>query len=620
LTRLALVTTGFCAVLGLVGDAFAGEQFTSVAGGFNSQGCGGAGCWTNYIRVADITGDGSLDVVAPNMGGFFSLPGTAQDLEVFENGGAGTFTSIAADAVGGHVARLRQIAIGDVDGDGDLDMYAPDGGGADADAYFINDGTGAFTDESSTLLPGTMSNAGAARFADIDGDGDLDLIVADGYGNSGNDETLHFYVNDGSGAMTEAAGAAPGEAAGNDIDDIDVADFDRDFDLDVLINPHSGNLTLWLNDGAGVFTSSPFPAVGPQSNFHYNPGVCDVDGDGDLDVFVDNTGGGYTEQLLINDGAAGFTDGTSQVTGNGGADDNGVACADIDNDGDFDAVVINVAGAGSNLRMFTNDGAGSFSSTPGVFPALGCALWAEFGELSGDGRLDVVVGAGECGNQNRVYHATDAVPVDDRAPVILANETIAGPVDIDAEPGALRFAVSDRFVTDDGPQLQGAYAVLFPGGARETVPAVFMGGDLFRVVLPPQSTDITVTYQLCATDPQENTSCTEELTYDVGMGGNPGGTGTDSGSGGSDTGVDDTSGMVDDSGSASMTGATDGMTMGGMTSPGTDGATDGDSTGPGQDDDGGGGCACTTSPERGGGWLAWMLLVPVAIARRSRRA
>jgi MYXO-CTERM domain-containing protein len=62
------------------------------------------------------------------------------------------------------------------------------------------------------------------------------------------------------------------------------------------------------------------------------------------------------------------------------------------------------------------------------------------------------------------------------------------------------------------------------------------------------------------------------------------------------------------------------MTMGGMTSPGTDGATDGDSTGPGQDDDGGGGCACTTSPERGGGWLAWMLLVPVAIARRSRRA
>src|SRR5688572_9875381 len=402
LNRRALSLVSFGLALGFSTPALAGGQLYDQVAGALMQGCGGTGCWTNYIRIADISGDGSADVVAPNMGGFFSLPGTAQDLEVHQNNGDGTFANVSDTAVGGHVARNRQVAIGDVDGDLDLDMYAPDGGN-NLDAFFINDGTGVFTDEIADRLPGQMSNSGASRFADIDGDGDLDLVIATGYSNSGQPETLLFFTNDGTGVYTASAGSAPGNAAGSDIDDIDIADFDRDYDLDVLINPHQGPLSLWLNDGTGVYANSPWPALGGGSQFHYDPGVCDVDNDGDLDVWVDNTGGGYTEQLLINDGAAGFTDGTGQVSGNGGADDNGIACLDIENDGDFDAVIINVAGAASNLRLMTNDGSGNFTATAGVFPAVGCALWAEFGELNGDGRPDVAVGAGECGSPNSAH-------------------------------------------------------------------------------------------------------------------------------------------------------------------------------------------------------------------------
>lgn len=621
MTKNAWIGLGFFTVFSVSSTAAAGgTMYEPVAGAFAPQGCGGGGCWSNYVRAADITGDGLADVVVPNMGGFFSLPGIAQDLEIHTNNGDATFANASATAVGGHVARNRQVAIGDVDGDGDLDIYAPDGNN-NLDAFFINDGTGSFEDELDMRLPGLMSNAGAARFADVDGDGDLDLILADGYGNSGNPETLHIYVNDGTGVFAENAGASAGTVGGSDIDDVDVADFDRDFDLDILINPHQGPLTLWLNDGTGAFEASPFPALGPQSQFHYNPGVCDVDGDGDLDVFVDNTGGGYTEQLLINDGSAGFTDGTGQVSGNGGADDNGVACVDVDNDGDFDAIVINVSGSASNLRMLENDGAGSFTSVAGAFPAQGCALWAEFAELDGDGRPDVVVGAGECGSQNRVYRATAAVPADDRPPAITHFEEVAGPVELDATP-VVRYAVSDRFVTDAGAELDRAFAVLFPDGDSETVDAAFMGGDLYRVVLPAQNADVTVSYQLCATDTAGNLGCTETLMYDVGMGGlPPGGTtgGTDTG----DSGVDDTAGPPD--GTAGPTTMSGGMSAtdsaGTMTAGGTADGSDG--TSGGASDDGGSGCACTSAGTRpqavpAGGALV-LLLAGLGLGRGRRR-
>ncbi len=98
----------------------------------------------------------------------------------------------------------------------------------------------------------------------------------------------------------------------------------------------------------------------------YGPVACDVDGDGDLDLWVDNSGPNYTEQLLINDGTGHFADETAmRVTGNPGGDDNGVACIDLDGDGDMDAAI---AALGGNERVLINDGTGKFTLLAGVFP------------------------------------------------------------------------------------------------------------------------------------------------------------------------------------------------------------------------------------------------------------
>src|ERR1043166_8645781 len=99
--------------------------------------------------------------------------------------------------------------------------------------------------------------------------------------------------------------------------DFDLFDADRDFDLDILVDLHHGPEALWLNDGTGHFTEAPFPPLATASALKYNPAACDVDGDGDLDVWIDNAGPQSTEQLLINDGSAHFTDETTaRVTGN----------------------------------------------------------------------------------------------------------------------------------------------------------------------------------------------------------------------------------------------------------------------------------------------------------------
>src|SRR5687768_6181017 len=124
--------------------AHAGGALFQEDPGALANACGGDGCWTNYLRVTDLDGDDDLDVVMVNYEGFFSA-GTAEPLVAYTNDGAGNFTNTSAASVGGFVGRIRQVAIGDVDGDGDPDMYVPDANGG-PDNLFFNEG-GVFTPE-----------------------------------------------------------------------------------------------------------------------------------------------------------------------------------------------------------------------------------------------------------------------------------------------------------------------------------------------------------------------------------------------------------------------------------------------------------------------------------------
>jgi hypothetical protein len=503
------------------GTAHAQAVVELVADALDPQACNGSGCWTNHLRVTDLDGDGDLDILLVNYPDFFDGGNTTQPLVVYENDGAGNFANASTTAVGNYAGTLRQVAVGDIDGDGDADLYAPSGNGA-AHVLFVNGGNGVFTNQAATRLPtSSFPRGAAARMGDVDGDGDLDIFAADGYATSG-PPFGRLYLNDGTGVFTEAVGAIPTSISGEDIDDVEFVDVDRDFDLDLIVNAHAGGIgALWLNDGQGRFTAGGTLAPPATSNFHYNVTPCDVDGDGDLDLWVDNIGGGFTEQLQINDGQGNFSDQTSaRVSGNPGADDNGVICVDIDDDGDFDAVVLSL---GTPERLLVNDGTGNFTYVAGKFPApTDCSLWGELGDLNGDGRLDLVTGQGECSSSDEVYFGNASMPVDTTAPKIIAVSPVP-----DVAQGAsavVRYAVSDSNVTDEGPRLARAYVVIDPGGSSTELSAVFLGGDLFRAELP---TDVvgTRSFAVCAEDPAGNEACSGDLSYVVGGGGGGAGAG-----------------------------------------------------------------------------------------------
>jgi hypothetical protein len=237
----------------------------------------------------------------------------------------------------------------DVDADGDLDLFLAEGTASLAarpNFLFINDGCGFFRDESATRLPqGMDANSVKADFADVDGDGDLDAIVA----NLGPEQLL---LNDGRGRFSDGASQLP--APPDLFSDISAsarfADVTADGCPDILVaneNPfdpdplHGAQNRLLVNDCSGNFsdqTSTRLPALTDQSAVLLDG---DIHRDGDVDLLVLDRG---QEHVLINDGSGVFTDQaaarfpvTSDATRSG-------ALADLDGDGDLDLVTSNSRG------------------------------------------------------------------------------------------------------------------------------------------------------------------------------------------------------------------------------------------------------------------------------------
>jgi len=275
--------------------------------------------YTTSVAWGDVDGDGDLDLAAGNYG---------EPLKVYlnENGTLLTtafWTSTVAE-------QACSIAWGDVDGDGDLDLAVGNNGW---NKIYRNGGLDITGNLSMTV--GWTSNDENSTYnvawGDVDGDGDLDLAV----GNDGNNKV---YLNEGGVLQT----AADDPWTSDDTDSttsVAWGDVDGDGDLDLAAGNRYGPNKVYLNEGldaAGVLSMTVYWT---SNDTDYTTSVAwgDVDGDGDLELVAGNDGA--TNKVYVNSG--GRLDPVAAWASDDIEYTRAVAWGDADGDGDLDLAVVN---------------------------------------------------------------------------------------------------------------------------------------------------------------------------------------------------------------------------------------------------------------------------------------
>lgn len=392
----------------------------------------------SIAAFADLDGDGDLDAVGGKNNGqvrYFLNTGTPLAPSFAEQTGA------ANPFNGVDVGSYSAFAFGDLDGDGDIDALL--GASSGLLRYFQNTGT--------VLAPVFVEQTGAANplngvdvggrsrpaFADLDGDGSLDLLV-------GTIDTFDSYFqNTGTAiapAFVERTGAADpfqGLMVTNSTAPA-FADLDGDGDLDALIGRRDGKLDYLENTSHHAepafsqITGTSSPLNGINTNGYGAPAIGDVDGDGDFDIFYGNRDGEF--RYLKNTGTRIAPAFTAQTGANNPFDGvlvptyANIFLVDIDGDGDLDSFLSNdspnlfyVQNTGTPLAPAGTQVIGSGNPFDGV--NFGRYAYPTFGDLDSDGDLDAIIGrdngkflffenTGEVRNPQFVQHTGAANPMD----------------------------------------------------------------------------------------------------------------------------------------------------------------------------------------------------------------
>jgi hypothetical protein len=320
------------------------------------------------------------------------------------------------------------VAAGDYDGDGDIDLYVVRGN-LGPNLLYRNDGDNQFTDVAAAAGVDHAAPGGGGYlhsgpvFADVDGDGDLDLFVGGMEG-----DPCILYANDGDGTFTDVTEESGFKAMGarNTISAA-FGDYDLDGDLDMMLahwgtpRPPDGSggngdtESLWRNDSdtngirfTNVSVESGIAAtiIARRGGYHeFQPDALDYDysftpafARMDADAYPDilSVADFSNTRVFMSNGANGgpvtFTDTTDNdviIDRNG----MGAAVGDIDNDGDLDWFLTGIFGSNETVgnRLYLNDGTGLLSdATLDAGIADGGWGWgACFADFNLDGRLDI---------------------------------------------------------------------------------------------------------------------------------------------------------------------------------------------------------------------------------------
>ncbi len=277
---------------------------------------------TRYVTAADMDGDGDKDVLATT--GSINLVVWYENLD-----GLGNFGS--QQIISNNLLLPLMVSAADLDGDGDLDIIIPSK--ADNKITWLENTDGLGTFGSQQIISNTSLTPTSVFIADIDGDGDGDIISessinnfpcwyenVDGQGTFGSQQEI---TNDTLGSLYIIA------------DDVD-----NDGDMDIVGLEFGGDTIAWYENTDGLGTFGPKQIITTEVNGPRQIFMADFDNDGDKDI-VYNSQGAIVEKLAwqANDGEGNF--GPQQLifintNNNIVIALRGLFAADIDNDGDMD--------------------------------------------------------------------------------------------------------------------------------------------------------------------------------------------------------------------------------------------------------------------------------------------
>jgi Bacterial Ig-like domain (group 3)/FG-GAP-like repeat/FG-GAP repeat len=351
---------------------------------------GSGGSRTNFAVIADVNGDGNLDILVSNECELNDASCTIGSVGILLNNGHANFIPPSFSIAG---FEPYAVAVGDLNGDGKADLAVIDS--CASAVCFTNGGISVLLGNGDGSFQPPMNydsgdDDASVIIADVNKDGIPDLVAA-----SPSNQAAIVLLGNGDGTFQPGVFSYTGLNGGGALA---VADVDGDGKLDLVIafsSPNAGLLTVLLGNGDGTFQSPVSYNFGGNQTFSL--AVGDVNGDGKPDLVVasecgssDNCTTGVIS-VLLNNG-----DGTFQPAVNyssGARASLSVAIGDLNGDGKPDVVVAN-SGA---LSVLLGNGDGTFqtalvSTTPNFSPPSGSLL--ALADYNGDGKLDVADGAG----------------------------------------------------------------------------------------------------------------------------------------------------------------------------------------------------------------------------------
>jgi len=314
----------------------------------------------------DVDGDDDLDLYVVQGGDIREIGSSASRNVLFLNDGTGNFIEASSLSGAGDTGYGMGVTTGDYDNDGDVDLYITNVG---RNTLLNNRGDGTFMDMTAAAGVGHEGWGASSTFFDMENDGDLDLFVTNYIDwNLGIDMACDspfgipdycspnaydapsrdvLFQNDGNGTFTDISSKAGLHSSfGNGLGVV-VGDVQGDGFVDVFVANDQNHNQLWINQKDGTFLDKALisgVAVDQHGEAKAGMGtdILDIDDDGDLDLFVVNLAA-QSDSLFINEGGW-FTDGTAK-SGLAGISRPftrfGTGFFDFDNDGFLDVYMAN---------------------------------------------------------------------------------------------------------------------------------------------------------------------------------------------------------------------------------------------------------------------------------------